>query len=174
LLLSAAQPRCGATTTLLNLALTAAGPQRRVLVVDANLREPGIAPYLGLPAVPGLREALAGTVPLEEVIQPTEQANLFALTAGLKDSAGVRFVASTLRSLLRQLRPRYPLILVDGPCWDGRPESVTLGTACDAVFLILPEHEAETPQTDALLQRLPAQGVRLAGCILVADSAASR
>jgi Mrp family chromosome partitioning ATPase len=112
---------------------------------------------------------MAGTAALDEVIQPTELADLFVLTAGVRDTAGVRFVAETLRSLLRQLRHRYPLALVDGPRWDGKPEVAALAAACDAVFLVTPESEAETPQTDALLRLIPEQGARLAGCILVAD-----
>jgi Mrp family chromosome partitioning ATPase len=170
-LFTAALPRSGATTTLLNLAITAAGERgRRLVVVDANFRRPAVAERLGLPVAPGLREVMAGSAALDEVIQPTELANLFVLTAGIRDTVGVRFVAETLRSLLRQLRQRYPLVLVDGPRWDGKPEISALGSACDAVFLVAPESEAETPQTDALLRLIPEQGARLAGCILVADS----
>ncbi len=176
LLFVSALPRSGATTTLLNLAIIAAGQQRLpgVVVVDANFRRAAVAERLGLPAAPGLREAMAGTASLDEVIQATEQGNLFALTAGAGDSGGVRFVAETLRSLLRQLRQRYPLVFVDGPRWDGRPEVAALGAACDAVFLVTPETEAETPQTDALLRLIAEQGARLAGCILVAGSAPFR
>ena len=169
LLFTPARPRSGNTTTLLNIALTAARQERRrVVVVDANPRQPAVAERLGLPAAPGLREVLAGAATLEDVLQATEQDNLFALTAGVRDAAGVRFVAETMRSLLRQLRQRFPLVFVDGPCWDGRPDVTTLATACDAVFLVAPEQEAETPQTDALLRLLPDHGARLAGCILVA------
>jgi polysaccharide biosynthesis transport protein len=170
LLFISALPRCGNTNTLLNLALTAASQDRRVLVVDANLHAPSVAERLGLPSAPGLREVLAGGNSLEDVIQPTEERNLFALTAGVREASGVRFAAATLRSLLRQLRQRYPLVFVDGPFWDGRPDGSALASACDAVFLVLPEQEAETPRTDALLQLLPGQGIRLAGCILVADA----
>ncbi|MGH7173306.1 MAG: CpsD/CapB family tyrosine-protein kinase [Gemmataceae bacterium] len=170
LLFTSSLPRSGATTTLLNLAITAAGERRqRVLVVDANFRRPAVAERLGLPAAPGLREAMAGTAALDEVIQATELANLFVLTAGIRDTSGVRFVAETLRSLLRQLRQRYPLLFVDGPRWDGKSDIRALGAACDAVFLVTPETEAETPQTDALLRLIAEQGAQLAGCILVAD-----
>jgi Mrp family chromosome partitioning ATPase len=183
LLFTSALPRGGTTNTLLNLAILAAAPPlcpppraggdiragRRVVVVDANFRRPAVAERLGLPAAPGLREAMAGAIALDEAIQTTEQANLLALTAGVRESNGVRFVADTLHSLLRQLRQRYPLVFVDGPRWDGKPDIVALAAACDAVFLVTPESEAETPQTEALLRLIPQQGARLAGCILVAD-----
>ncbi len=171
LLFSAAAPSSGATTALLNVAITAAEQGRhRILVVDANLRRPAVAERLALAATPGLREAMAGEVNVDEAIQATEQANLFALTAGLRTASGVRFVAESFRSLLRQLCQRYPLVFVDGPHWDSKPDVTALGSACDAVFLVTPESKAETSQIDALIQLLPTQGARLAGCILVADS----
>ena len=81
----------------------------------------------------------------------------------------MHFVAETLPSLLRQLRQRHSLVLVDGPRWDGNAEVSALSAACDAVFLVAPESEAETPHTDALLKLIAEQGQHLAGCILVAD-----
>ena len=62
------------------------------------------------------------------------------------------------------MRQRFDLALVDGPRWDGRPEVVALGCACDAVYLCLPEAEQDTPETVELLQVIPEQG---AGCAAV-------
>jgi Mrp family chromosome partitioning ATPase len=168
LLFSAARSGVGATTVLLNVAITAARLERRlVVVVDANLRHPAAAQRLGLPAAPGLREVLAGATPLEDALQETAQENLLALTAGLATAgAGPRFVAETMRSLLRQLRRRADLVLIDGPCWDGRAEVISLAAAADAVYLVLAEAEAETPQADALREAVAASGSRLAGCVL--------
>ena len=83
---------------------------RRVLVVDAHLRQPAVAERLGLSASPGLREVLAGSIALERALQPTEQPNLFALTAGTSNPQsalrtpqaenGPRFVGQTLPSPL--------------------------------------------------------------------------
>jgi Mrp family chromosome partitioning ATPase len=168
LLFTPAGSEADCATVLLNVAITAARQgRRRVVVVDANLRHPGGAGRLGLPEVPGLREVLAGAATLEQALQETDQGNLLALTAGAAGAGGgVRFVAETMRSLLRQLRQRFDLVLVNGPPWDGRPDVTVLGAACDAVYLVLGEQEAETPPVDDLLRVIPAQGARLAGCIL--------
>jgi Mrp family chromosome partitioning ATPase len=168
LLFAGSQPEVGATTVLLNVAITAARQgRRRVVVVDAHLRRPAVASRLSLAPAPGLREVLRGTAGLDQALRQTGQANLLALTAGLAESgSGTRFVAETLRSLLRQLRQRADLALIDGPPWDGRPEVVALATAADAVCVVVPEQEAETAQSDALLQSVADSGARLAGCIL--------
>jgi tyrosine-protein kinase Etk/Wzc len=168
LVFTAAESGTGATTIVLNVAITAARQgRRRVVVVDANLPLPVVAERLGLPPAPGLREVLQGTATLDQALQPTEQPNLLALTAGLAETIpGTRFVAETMRSLLRQLRQRADLVLVDGPAWDARPEGTALGAAADAVYVVLSDKEAETPQVDELLQAIAEQGVRLGGCVL--------
>jgi len=167
-LFTSVRPGCGTTTVLLNCAITAARHGRkRVVAVDGNLRRPALAERLGLGEVPGLRDVLSGKLPLERAIQETDQADLFALTAGVAPmSAGIRYLAETFRSLLRQLRHRFDLVLVDGPRWDGQPDVVVLGTICDAVYLVVSEQEAESAQVDELYQRIPEAGVCLAGCIL--------
>jgi Mrp family chromosome partitioning ATPase len=173
LLFTAAGIGAGTTTVLLNLAAVAAqSERRRVLVIDGNLRRPAVAGRLGLRPAPGLREVLGGTATLEQAVQATGQGNLFALTAGLVvGGTGPRFVAETLRSVLRQARQRFHLILVDGAPWDAaealrhrRGDATAAG--CDAVFVVVPEGEEESPQVDALLQVIPEQGGHLGGCIV--------
>ena len=166
LLFTAAASGAGTTTALLNVAVTAAAKGRRTVVVDANLRRPAVADRLGIEGRPGLRELLSGGATLEEAVVPTRQANLSAVCAGGSAAGSVRFPADSLRSLFRQLRQRFDLVLIDGPCWDGRPEVAALGTACDAAYLVTAEAESESAAVDELLRIIPGQGVRLAGCVV--------
>ena len=163
----------GTTTVLLNLAITGARQGKcRVVVVDANLRRPGLASHLRIADEPGLREVLNGAAKLEDAIQETAQINLFALTTGTRHTdGGPRLVAGTMRSLVRDLRRTFDLVLVDGPRWDGRPDVVAAGVACDAVYVVMPEAEAESPQMDQLFQIIPEQGAKLGGCVLAAFAA---
>jgi polysaccharide biosynthesis transport protein len=157
------------TDVLLNVAVTAARiGRRRVAVLDANLKNPGVAQRLGLSDDPGLRQILAGTSSPEEALQQTEQENLFAVTAGADQRAGsLRLVAETLRSVVRNLRQRFDLVFVDGPTWDGKTEALQAAVACDVAYLVLPQQEADSPRVHELFQALPDRGVRLAGCIFV-------
>lgn len=169
LLLTPALPGADAVTVLLNLAVTAARKGgRRVIVVDADLRQPTLAERLGLSARPGLSEVLAGAVTLEQALQPTGQPNLTVLTAGGPTLAGPRLIVETPASLLRQVRQRCGLALILGPHWNNRPDGHVLAAACDVVYLVVPEQEAGSPQVDELLQAIPRQGARLGGCILAA------
>jgi Mrp family chromosome partitioning ATPase len=162
-LFTALTPEAGTTTVLLNTAITLARQgDLRVVVVDANWHRPAIAKRLELPDCPGLREFLDGKASLTQALQETGQPHLLALTAG----AGNRDVGDAIRPVLRQLRERFDLVFVDGPCWDGRPEMVALSAACDVAYLVLPEAEADTAETEAWVRTLPRQGARLRGCIV--------
>jgi Mrp family chromosome partitioning ATPase len=165
LLFTAAAPRAGTTTVLLNLAITCARRKKcRVALVDANLGRPALADRLGLRTAPGLSEVLGGALSPERALQETGEARLAAMTAGdveLGQDGGIG--GDVMRAVLRYLRGRFDRVLVDAPAWDGRPEVVALGAACDAVYLVAPEDRAEAVKD--LLQQIPRQGSRLRGTI---------
>src|SRR5262249_27926067 len=153
LLFTAAGSGAGTTTALLNLAVTAVqGRKLRVIVVDADVRQPAVAARLGLPLAPGLQEVLAGTASLQRALPETGLANLWVLTAGEVGGGGARLASEAMRSVLRHLRGRFDLVLVDAPPWDGRPEVVALGSFCDAVFLVVRQELAQTAAVNDLLQ----------------------
>jgi len=168
LLFTAAAPDVDTTTVLLNVAIASAQQEKpRVAVVDANLNRPAVAQRLGLDPAPGLREVLAGSLSLLRALQVTRQVNLHVLTAGEPGSAADDLLSGErIRLVLRQMREGFDLVLVDAPWWDGRPQIIALGSACDAVYLILPEAKAETPETNHLTKEIPQHGSRLCGCIL--------
>jgi Mrp family chromosome partitioning ATPase len=164
LLFTAAGPGVGATTVVLNLALTLARrDEQRVVVVDAQRDRPAVAERLGLPAVPGLGEVLAGTVSVMQALQDTRQERLAVLTAG-RGKAGARWTADALRRLMRQLRDQEALVLVDAPRWDSGPEAGRLAALGDAVYLI--SADGDDAATADLVRTLPEDGVPLRGQIL--------
>jgi Mrp family chromosome partitioning ATPase len=168
LMFTAGASGVGTTSVMLNTAITLARHNlRRVVVIDAHFKHPAIAARLGLPEAPGLKDVLAGRCEVDSVLRSTPLPGLTAVLAGTDDAASpVRLAGERMRSLLWQLREQYDLVLVDSAPWDGRPEIVALGCACDAVYVCLPEKEEESPETASLLQVIPEQGAPLRGCIL--------
>jgi Mrp family chromosome partitioning ATPase len=164
LLFTSATSQSDTVTVLLNLAITRAKQNRpRDIVVDANFRRPVLAERLGLPLVPGLGDVLAGTVSLSRALQETGQPNLSALTAGKGGSISFEAV----RTVMRQLRGRFDWIFVNGPCWGGLPDLITLGSACDAVYLVLSESDEGTTKMEDVSETILQQGGCLQGCFVV-------
>jgi Mrp family chromosome partitioning ATPase len=164
LLFTAAAAGSGTSTVLLNLAVTlAAQDGTRVVVVDAHPDRPSLASRLGVPAAPGLREALAGALPMAWCLQETVQSRLLALAAGRP--AEVR-VGTAPAALWERLRERADWVLIDAAAWPAAPEAAELADGCDAVYLVLRQHEAGTPATAALQNDILDRTGRLRGCVL--------
>lgn len=168
LLFTAAAAGTGTSTVVLNLALSCAlAGRRHTALVDANLLRPAVAERLGLPQAPGLREVLAGTLAPHRSPRTTGQEGLEVVAAGnVRSGDEALLAADGMRSLLQHLRGRFDLVLVDAPCWDGRPEVIALGCLCNAVYLVMSRAETDDLESDRLLQLIPQQGGRLRGCIL--------
>jgi protein-tyrosine kinase len=105
----------GRTVTALNLALTMAQEfQRRVLLLDADLRQPGVHALLGLPPGPGLVDVLTGAATLEEALVSLPDCNLIVLRAGRAYDRPAEMLGSAqMRRLLDTLRSQFDRIVVD-------------------------------------------------------------
>jgi capsular exopolysaccharide synthesis family protein len=90
-----------------------------VLVVDADLRKPTIASYLGLDndRLPGLSRALRGAgCELDDIVQRIEAFNLWIVPAGPPEpSPGELLSSSRLATLIRQARRDFDCVLIDTP-----------------------------------------------------------
>lgn len=157
LLLSGSKPHVGASTVLLNLAVTAALGQKRVAVLDAQTVRPGLAQRLGMANDGGLHEVCAGSLALEQALRPTAVPSLALLSAGQGRLPG----NEALNWLFAWLRERYDVVLIDGPSVAESESLGVLAPSCDGVYLVLPEGEANREPGQAV-QRL---GGRLCGLI---------
>jgi polysaccharide biosynthesis transport protein len=79
---TSSQPLEGKTTTACNLALALALGGARVLLIDADMRRPGLHKTMGLQNGAGLSHLLVGQSRVRDVIQRTADPNLFVITAG--------------------------------------------------------------------------------------------
>ncbi len=127
----------------------------------ARLERPAVAERLGLRGRPGLAEVLAGSESLDHALQETGCQNLAALTAGHADHRRPACTADAWRPVLRLLRDRFDLVLIDAGADPG-----LLDDACDAVYLVVPRDHAEAPATMDRLRSLLAREVPVRGCIL--------
>jgi Mrp family chromosome partitioning ATPase len=166
LLFTAASPGAGATTVLLNLAISAcAGDRRRCAAIDLNLHRPALAARLALPATPGLHEVLAGTVALEHALHPTAVSGLQALTAAPGAWPSSPRTAEALRWLVGWLRDRFDVIFLDGPPWADGPELTALVAVADAIYPVVSESETNSPAVQQLLHAITRRGGRLRGLL---------
>src|SRR5579872_2137521 len=103
----------GKSVTSANLALTMAQElQRRVVIVEADLRKPSLAHLFSLPPGPGLAELLVGAADLEDVMKFLPDHHLTVIPAGTPPANPSELLGSTaMRRLLDQLRTRFDRVI---------------------------------------------------------------
>lgn len=109
-------PSEGKSTTAANLAISTAEAGARVLLVDADLRRPKLATYLGLDGDLGLSEVLIGEAELDDVLQPWGGQGLSVLASGHRPPNPSELLQSEeMDVLLEKLRGRFDIVIFDTP-----------------------------------------------------------
>jgi capsular exopolysaccharide synthesis family protein len=128
----------GKTTTACYLAAAVARTNRRVVLVDADLRRPRVAQFMGLAGETGLVDVLGGQVDLESAVQPWGPGALHVLAAGEPPAEPSELLASpSMARLLRELRQSYEVVIIDSPAITSFTDAEILSTLVDEVLLAL-------------------------------------
>jgi capsular exopolysaccharide synthesis family protein len=135
-MVTSAVPGEGKTLTTTNLALTLSESyQRRVLLIDADLRRPTVHTLLGVPNAVGLREALVSEDPLP-LIQVND--HLSVLLGGAAEDDPMKTLASDrMRKLIQDARARFDWVLLDTPPVGLLPDAKVLASAVDVTLLVI-------------------------------------
>jgi len=138
LLITSAQAHEGKTTLALSVARMRAAAQQKVVIVDADLRAPGVHPAFGLPRGPGLSEVLAGEATLDEVLRVDDQTGLAVVTAGrARPNPSDLIESEAMRALLDTLRGRFDLVVVDSPPVRAAADARLLASLTDTTLFVV-------------------------------------
>ncbi len=142
--ISSASPGDGKTVTSVNLAGTLAlKTDASVLLVDGDLRQCKIAASLGIPASPGLTEALRGKCTLEEAIVRLEEIpSLCVLPCGETGGNPAELLDSMQwKRITDRLRASFSYVIIDTTPVAAVADFQLVQQASDAVLLVLrPDH----------------------------------
>ena len=148
ILVTSALPREGKTTAAANLAVTLAQLGDRTLLIDSDLRKPGVGRLLNLGngQYAGLSSYLAGVSTLDLVtIQHPTIPNLSAIPTGpLPPNPADLLSSSKLAEAVAELRTKYKFIVIDSPPVMAATDAVILSVQTDGVLLVV--RSGETPK----------------------------
>ena len=148
ILVTSALPREGKTTAAANLAVTFAQLGDRTLLVDADLRKPGVGRLLNMTdgKYAGLSSYLAGVSSLDLVTVPhTSIPNLAAIPTGpLPPNPADLLSSHKLADAIAELRTKFKFIIIDSPPIMAATDAVILSVQADGVLLVV--RSGETPK----------------------------
>jgi capsular exopolysaccharide synthesis family protein len=148
ILVTSALPREGKTTAAANLAVTLAQLGDKTVLVDADLRKPGVGRLLNLGTgkYAGLSSYLAGVSTLDLVTVPHPAIpNLAAIPTGpLPPNPADLLSSHKLADAIAELRTKYKFVVIDSPPIMAATDAVILSVQADGVLLVV--RSGETPK----------------------------
>ena len=132
------KPGQGGTTTIANLAIALAEADRRVILVDADLRRPSLHKIFGLSNDLGLTSVLSDGVELTDALQQTHVRNLVLLAAGPAAPNPANLISSNrMRALMGELRQNADFVLFDTPSAIAFSDAAIIASMTDATLMVV-------------------------------------
>ena len=167
LLVTSPSPSEGKSTTALALARNFAQLGKRVLLIEADLRNPSLHKALGVRTELGLSNLLAGANGLAEVTLATDEERLSVILAGpLPPNPAELLSGSKFVSMLTVAGERYDQIIIDGPPVLGLADSPILANAVEGTLLVITSGKTRIAVAQQALKRLVAARARIVGALL--------
>ncbi|MEV0810987.1 polysaccharide biosynthesis tyrosine autokinase [Micromonospora sp. NPDC050200] len=157
----------GKTTLSCNMAIALAEAGWRVLLVDADLRRPKIADYLGLDGGVGLTDVLVGDVQVGDVVQRWGDKSLLVLPSGSGPPNPSELLGSkAMADLLLALRESADIVIIDTAPLLAVTDGVVVAVQADGALLVTQQGRTSRTQVAAAARSLHSVSVRLLGCVL--------
>ena len=172
LVLTSASPKEGKTTIASNLAISAAEINRRVLIVDGDMRRPRIHKVFEVENQVGLSDLLLESNPLTEtMVEPALCSSgipgLYVLPSGAyRHTASTLVHSSRLPELIQILRRKFDTVIIDTPPMVNISDARMLARHGDALILVVRSGVTTRDAASLAGRRFAEDGIPLSGVIL--------
>jgi polysaccharide biosynthesis transport protein len=150
ILVTSCIPGEGKTTLTTNLAVAFAQHNKKVIIIEADMRRPRMKRVLDVPSKAGLSNVLAGSLTSDEaILHGVHLATLDVLPAGPRPPMPSEILGSTaFDELLEQLRSSYDIVLIDSPPALLVTDAVAISAKADGVIWVAQAGVVTRPQLD--------------------------
>lgn len=156
----------GKTTIATNLASSIAQANKKVSLLDADLRRPQIHIALKLKNRTGLSDILRERTTLNEATQRLDDENLFIVTSGGLPPNPVEVLNSEkMASVLREIEKVSDIVIIDGPPFILAETSV-LSARVDGVLIVIRPNHTRANSAMMMIEQFERTGARVVGVVL--------
>jgi capsular exopolysaccharide synthesis family protein len=167
ILVTSSMPSEGKSTIMANLGITYAQADKKVLILDCDLRRPSIHKQFEISNSKGLTNLLIDASSLEDYIFTTEMPNLYVIPSGpIPPNPSDLLGTKRMRLLLAKLQDLFDLILIDAPPVIAVTDAQILSTMADGVIIITSYGEVEKGALAKTKMLLDMVGARMLGLVL--------
>jgi capsular exopolysaccharide synthesis family protein len=167
LLITSARPSEGKSTTAMALAQNFARLGLKTLLIDSDLRNPSLHKVLGRHNSSGLSNLLTGAQQLSELMQATDDPNLFFLACGpLPPNPAELLAGNRARQVLQEVNEAFDQVIIDGPPVMGLADAPLLASVAAGTVLVIAANSTRRGLARAALKRLQLSHARVLGAVL--------
>jgi len=167
IVITSSVPAEGKSTIALNLAVSLADTGARVILVDADLRRPSMAEYVGIEGNVGLTTVLIGRADVADVVQPLGTTTLDLLPSGrIPPNPSELLGSPAMAGLLDRLTASYDMVLLDSPPLLPVTDAAVLAKMAGGALVVVGADRIHRPQLVESLGSLQTAGAHILGIVL--------
>lgn len=157
----------GKSTVIANLAVNFAKIDKKVLLIDGDLRNPTTNRLFDLANTNGIVDILLGKKNLDDCIKKTKQENLYILTGGVIPPNPSEVLASQKMSeFIKGIRSEYDYIFIDAPPVGIVSDAAIISSYSDGVIFVVGSNEVDKNLAKLAKERLDSVNANILGVIL--------
>lgn len=167
IMVSGPAPEVGKSFISTNLATILAQSQKRVLIIDADLRRGYLHKYFNHANQPGLADYLNDQTELSQVIKATEVSGLDVIARGKSPANPSELLSTTqFSAMLNQLSEQYDHILIDTPPILAVTDGIIISQHAGVNLVIARYAKTQMKELELTINRFEQAGVKVNGIIL--------
>ncbi|EFM0404458.1 polysaccharide biosynthesis tyrosine autokinase [Escherichia coli] len=167
LMISGASPNAGKTFISTNLSATIASTGKKVLFIDADLRQGYVHKMLGGQNIHGLSDVLSGQSSVESVIERIPSAEFDYIGRGqVPPNPAELLMHRRFETLLKWASDNYELVIIDTPPILAVTDAAIIGRYAGTTLLVARFEENTAKEIAVSVKRFEQSGVLVRGCIL--------
>ncbi|HBI8871744.1 polysaccharide biosynthesis tyrosine autokinase [Acinetobacter baumannii] len=167
IMIAGPSPEVGKSFISTNLATIFAQGDKRVLLIDADMRRGYMHKYFDIDVKPGLSELLSGQADLQKVLHKTQVANLDVITRGKSPTNPSEILSSNqFKELLEQLQSQYDHIIIDTPPVLAVTDGIIISQYTGVNLIVARYAKSQMKELELTVNRFEQAGVKVNGFIL--------
>lgn len=167
IMIAGPSPEVGKSFISTNLATIFAQGDKRVLLIDADMRRGYMHKYFDVDVKPGLSELLSGQADLQKVLHKTQITNLDVITRGKSPTNPSEILSSNqFKELLEQLQSQYDHIIIDTPPVLAVTDGIIISQYTGVNLIVARYAKSQMKELELTVNRFEQAGVKVNGFIL--------
>ncbi|MGL6108244.1 CpsD/CapB family tyrosine-protein kinase [Romboutsia sp.] len=165
--ITSSKPNEGKTTIISNLAVSFANLEKKVLIIDGDLRNPGVHKMFGISNIIGLTDVLVGSHNFVECVHCTDTKNLHVLTCGpVPPNPSEMLASNKMKKFIEEMREEYDYVFIDSPPIGLVTDAGIIGGYSDGCIFVVGAQETNIDVVKMAKEKLDSVGVNIIGSVL--------